>query len=84
MRRPMNPVSRRTLKFTGPLLGTLVVTLGVGWFGAALPALTPARADDDPARPRNGYPVAYAIKDAKIIAAPGRFMTRERSWSGAG
>jgi imidazolonepropionase-like amidohydrolase len=30
------------------------------------------RADDDPARPRNGYPLAYAIKDAKIIAAPGK------------
>ena len=29
------------------------------------------RGDDDPARPRNGYPLAYAIKDAKIIAAPG-------------
>ena len=30
------------------------------------------RGDDDPARPRNGYPLAYAIKDAKIIAAPGK------------
>ena len=59
MRRPSNPVSRR-LKLTGPLLGALVL------------ALAPARADDDPARPRNGYPLAYAIKDAKIIAAAGK------------
>jgi hypothetical protein len=55
------------MKLTGPLLGALVLTLAVGWLGAALPALAPARGDDDPARPRNGYPVAYAIKDAKIL-----------------
>ena len=67
MRRPLNAVSRRPMKLTGPLLGALVLTLAVGWLGAALPALAPARGDDDPARPRNGYPVAYAIKDAKIL-----------------
>ena len=71
MRRPLNPGSRRPLKLTGPLLGAFLVTLAVGWLGAGLPALAPARGDDDPARPRNGYPLAYAIKDAKIIAAPG-------------
>jgi len=59
MRRTWNQVSR-PLKLSGPLLGALVL------------ALAPARGDDDPARPRNGYPVAYAIKDAKIIAAPGK------------
>ncbi len=72
MRRPLIPVSRRPMKLTGPLLGALLLTLAVGWLGAALPDLAPARGDDDPARPRNGYPVAYAIKDAKIIAAPGK------------
>ena len=72
MRRPLNPGSRRPMKLTGPLLGALLLTLAVGWLGAALPALAPARGDDDPARPRNGYPLAYAIKDAKIIAAPGK------------
>ncbi|MGZ3470453.1 MAG: amidohydrolase family protein, partial [Isosphaeraceae bacterium] len=71
MRRPLNPGSRRPLKLTGPLLGAFLVTLAVGWLGAGLPALAPARGNDDPARPRNGYPLAYAIKDAKIIAAPG-------------
>ena len=70
MRRPLNPGSRRPLKLTGPLLGAFLVTLAVGWLGAGLPALAPARRRR-PARPRNGYPLAYAIKDAKIIAAPG-------------
>src|SRR5271157_309816 len=56
MRRPWNPVSRRPMKLTGLLLGALLLTLAVGWLGAALPALAPARGDDDPARPRNGYP----------------------------
>ncbi len=46
--------------------------MAVGWIAAALPALAPARGEDDPARPRNGYPLAYAIKDAKVIAAPGK------------
>ncbi|MGC1721128.1 MAG: hypothetical protein WA746_19255, partial [Isosphaeraceae bacterium] len=71
MRRPLNPGSRLPLKLTGPLLGAFLVTLAVGWLGAGLPALAPARGDDDPARPRNGYPLASAIKDAKIITAPG-------------
>ena len=72
MRRHLNPPARPALKFTGPLLSALAVTLTAGWLGSSLPALAPARGDDDPARPRNGYPVAYAIKDAKIIAAPGK------------
>src|SRR5208282_2069193 len=55
------------MKLTGPLLGAVLLTLAVGWLGAAIPALAPARGDDDPARPRNGYPVAYAIKDAKLL-----------------
>ena len=43
-----------------------------GWLTPQLPSLAPARGDDDPARPRNGYPTAYAIKDAKIVTAPGK------------
>ncbi len=74
MRRPSSPASRPAWKLTASFLSAHFLTLAVGWLGAALPALAPARGDDDPARPRNGYPVAYAIKDAKIITAPGKVL----------
>ena len=38
--------------------------------------------NDDPSHPLDGYPAAYAIKDARIVAAPGKSSTRARSWSG--
>ncbi len=72
MVRLWKSVSRRKLPQSGPLLGTCVLTLVVGWLATTLPALRPALGDDDPARPRNGYPLAYAIKEAKISAAPGK------------
>ncbi len=72
MRHPANPAWRPRTNRTATVLVALLLTLAVSWLGMALPGRDAARGDDDPARPRNGYPVVYAIKDAKIIAAPGK------------
>jgi imidazolonepropionase-like amidohydrolase len=72
MKPAFDPTWRRT-KLRSLLVSavTAAVFLGV-WTGTALLSPGALLAEDDPARPRDGFPVVYAIKDAKIVAAPGK------------
>ncbi len=72
MRRSSRPVSRSAAALGRFLLYTVSLLMTMAWLAAGRPVITTARGDDDPARPRDGYPIAYAIRDAKIIAAPGK------------
>ena len=84
MRRPLNPGSRRPMKLTNSLLGALLLTLAIGWLGAALPALAPRVETTTP----HGRGMAIRLPTrSRMRRSPSRrarFMTRERSWSGAG
>ena len=48
----------------------------------ALPAPSPAGDADGRSGPLDGFPAAYAIKDARIVAAPGKIFDPGASWSG--
>ena len=81
MRQPMNTMARgsRTLgtrRFLATAGRAVVQSLVAIWI------LSPwaVRANDDPSHPLESYPAAYAIKDAKIIAAQGKVTRRARSW----
>jgi len=70
--RPMTPASRRPLRSVRRLLSCLFLGLAAGWVGTGWPDLGPVRGDDHPVASRHGYPTAIAIKDARIVAAPGK------------
>ena len=79
MRQPMKTMARVVEPRNPPISGR-----GPGSSPAALVpigARAPATtwADDDPRR-SDGYPATYAIKDARIVTAPGRATMPGPSW----
>ena len=74
--RPGTQVNPRSPRQTGSpratysavlrLLSGALAVLGLGG------AVATARAQDDSARPRHGYPTVYAVRDARVVAAADR------------
>ncbi|WP_250846710.1 amidohydrolase family protein [Aquisphaera insulae] len=52
----------------------LTAALAASAMMLAVAMIARATADDDPAGGREGFPTAYAIRDAKIVAAPGKVL----------
>ena len=73
MRRPMNPASRRLRRSLRRPLCLPLSRAGCGVARDRRGRISDRRAGTiPPAGPRHGYPTAIAIKDAKIVAAPGK------------
>jgi imidazolonepropionase-like amidohydrolase len=70
MRRSTHEARRRP-RAVRPALAGFCWLLG-SWIGLVLLPVGPARAQEDPAQGTGAYPGAYAIKDARIVAAPGK------------
>jgi imidazolonepropionase-like amidohydrolase len=73
MTRPQKPASRQLGGFRRILVWCVQVSAG-GLIGLFWLHADRSRGEDDPARPRNGYPLAYAIKEAKVVVAPGKIL----------
>src|SRR4051812_21291384 len=67
------PTSRRPRVCPGRLTWSFrVAGIVAGLVLVAQPAPSPARAEDGGSGRLDGFPAAYAIKDARIVAAPGK------------
>jgi imidazolonepropionase-like amidohydrolase len=66
--------SRQRLRIFRRILSRLLPVIASGSIGLPWIHSGLVRAQDDLARPRNGYPIAYAIREAKLVVAPGKIL----------